>query len=172
MDSLIIFGAKYLFIAVVLLWILSWLQANRRSRKQIFLATTVTIVVAGILDKLGSILYYDPRPFVTHHIQPLVTHAAENGFPSEHTLFSMALAATILCFRPKLGWVAMVIALIVGIARVAADVHSPIDIVGGALIGLIAGYIGYRLTVKLLPFKAKPKAKRVDGRPANPTQTR
>jgi undecaprenyl-diphosphatase len=155
MDSLIIFGAKYLFIAVVLLWILSWQQANQKSKKQIIVATVAAIVIAVIFDKIASKLYYDPRPFVTNHIKPLVAHAADNGFPSEHTLFSMTLAVTILCFRPKLGWAAVVIALIVGIARVAAHVHTPIDIAGGSLIGLIAGYLGYLLSMRI--FKDKQR---------------
>lgn len=150
MDNLIIFGAKYLFIAVILLWVTALLQASRSHRKQIISATIIAGIIAILMDKITSGLYFHPRPFVSKHIQPLISHAADNGFPSEHTLFSMAIAATLVFFRPKLGIAALVIALTVGIARVAGDVHSPIDIAGGAIIGAIAGYIGYLTATKWL----------------------
>lgn len=170
MDPLIIFGAKYLFVAVVLLWVMAWLQAGRGHKKQITAATVIAVIVAGILDKITSRLYYDPRPFVSRHLHPLIAHAADNGFPSEHTLFSMALAASLIFFRPKLGLAVVIIALLVGVARVAAHVHSPIDIAGGAVMGFIAGYIGYLLAVKLLPLKTGRHVRRGAGRPASPTE--
>lgn len=170
MHSLIIFGAKYLFIAVVLLWIAAWLQASRHHKKQITIATIVAVVLAAIFDKISARLYYDPRPFVTHHLHPLVAHVADNGFPSEHTLFSMTLAISLLFFRPKVGGAAVVIAIIVGIARVAAHVHSPIDIIGGALMGVVAGYVGYWVTMKYFPSERGRPAKPGADRPADPTK--
>lgn len=153
MDSIIVFGAKYLFLAVIVLWLVAWWQASKFHKKQLIWSSFFAVIIAAILDKIASKLYYDPRPFVSHHVTPLVSHAADNGFPSEHTLFSMTIAATIFFFRPKLGIAAMTVALLVGISRVAAKVHSPIDIAFGLLIGLVAGYAGYWLTNKY--FSAK-----------------
>lgn len=172
MDSVIIFGAKYLFVAVVLLWIAAWLQAARHHKTEVAWATIVAGILAGVLDKLGSKMYYDPRPFVTHHIQPLVAHAADNGFPSEHTLLSMTLATILFLYRPKIGILAYVIALLVGISRVAAHVHSPIDIAGATLFGVISGYLGYLTASKLLGSKKVRPVRRDDDRPAGPTKTR
>jgi undecaprenyl-diphosphatase len=158
MDSIITFGAKYLFIGIVLLWIGAWLQAGRRPKAQIALASVIAVIAAAILDKISSKLYYDPRPFVSHHVQPLVSHAADNGFPSEHTLFSITLAAVLLMYRPKVGILALIIGLLVGIARVAAHVHSPIDIAGGVVLGAAAGYSGYWIAAKFGGSKnPKPK---------------
>ena len=153
MHSLIIFGAKYLFVAVILLWLIAWLQAGRRLKMHMVSSTIIGLIIAAILDKIGDKLYYDPRPFVTHHIQPLVAHAADNGFPSEHTLFSATLAAAIFFYRPRYGILTFIIALIVGASRVAAHVHSPIDIIGGALIGALAGWLGYLISSKLMNTK-------------------
>jgi undecaprenyl-diphosphatase len=145
MDSVIIFGAKYLFIFVALIFCWGWLRANRKFKVHMAVAIVLAGVIAAILDKIASKLYYDPRPFVTHNVTPLVAHAADNGFPSEHTLFSFAVAAVLFFYRPKLGYAAFLLAALVGIARVAAHVHSPIDIIGGIIIGLIAGWAGYQL---------------------------
>jgi undecaprenyl-diphosphatase len=150
MDQIVIFCAKYMVAAVVLLWLIAWLQASKKPRLSLTTATIIAVFIATILDRIISRLYYDPRPFVTHHIMPLVAHASDNGFPSEHTLFSITLASVLFFYRPKLGYLAFAIGIVVGISRVAAHVHSPIDIIGGILIGTIAGYAGYKVAPKLL----------------------
>jgi undecaprenyl-diphosphatase len=150
MNDLIIFCAKYLFIVVALLFLLAWAQANRKEKFKMAVAVIIAGIIAVVLDKLVARLYYDPRPFVTHSVKPLVAHAADNGFPSEHTTFTMTLSAVLIFYRPKLAKLSFALALLVGIGRIAAHVHSPIDIVGGIAIGLIAGYLGYYLTPKIL----------------------
>jgi undecaprenyl-diphosphatase len=168
MDSIVIFGAKYLFIIVVLLWVGAWAQAGRRHKAEIALATLLAFIIAAVLDKAASKLYYDPRPFAAHHLRPLITHAADNGFPSEHTLFSATLAAVLFMYRPKLGALAFAVALLVGVARVAAHVHSPIDIAAGAFLGACAGYAGYLAASRILAPKTRPSSKRADARPKDP----
>jgi undecaprenyl-diphosphatase len=146
MDSLIKFCAKYLFIIVVLIFVYAWLMANRKYKIRMGIAVVLAGIVAGILDKIAGKLYYDPRPFVTHHVNPLIAHTADNGFPSEHTIFTFTIAAVLYFYRPKLSYLAFGLALLVGIGRVAAHVHSPIDIIGGIAIGLVSGWAGYQLS--------------------------
>ncbi|MBX4188552.1 phosphatase PAP2 family protein [Candidatus Saccharibacteria bacterium] len=145
MDSITVFCAKYLFVFVVILFAWAWFKAPRKLKKQMIVAVVLAGVIAAVLDKLAGGLYYDPRPFVTHNVTPLVAHAADNGFPSEHTLFTFTIATVLYFYRPKLGYLAFGLALLVGIGRVAAHVHSPIDIIGGIAIGLISGWCGYQL---------------------------
>lgn len=158
MDSIVTFCAKYLVIAVVLIWAFAWVKASRKYKFEITLATALAVIIAAIIDKIAGKLYYDPRPFVSHHVTPLFRHAADNGFPSEHTLFSVTIAASLFFYRPKLGVLAFVIAIIVGSARVAAHVHSPIDIIGGIVIGLIAGWVGYFLA-RFVIARSRPQTK-------------
>jgi undecaprenyl-diphosphatase len=154
MDSLIIFFAKYVILVIPLLALAVWLQAGRKLKKQMLLAAAMAIVLAVILDKIAGKLYYDPRPFVSHHLKPLVAHSADNGFPSEHALFGAVLAASVYIYRPRAGAVALVAVLAVGIARVAAHIHSPIDIIAGLIIGGAAGFSGYAIARRLLPTKS------------------
>jgi undecaprenyl-diphosphatase len=154
MDSLIIFCAKYLIAVIPLLALAAWLQAGKKLKKQMLLAAVAAVILAVILDKIAGKLYYDPRPFVSNHLKPLVAHAADNGFPSEHALFGTALATLIYIYRPRVGTVALAAALVVGIARVAAHIHSPIDIITGFVIGIAAGFGGYAIARRLLSPKA------------------
>ncbi len=148
MDSIIIFCAKYLVVIVVLIWLFAWAQSSKKHRLELALAVVIAGIIAVFLDKIAGKLYYDPRPFVTHHFKTLVAHAADNGFPSEHTVFTMTLSTVLIFYRRKLGELAFALSLIVGIGRIAAHIHSPIDIVGGIIIGVIAGYSGYWLAKK------------------------
>ena len=158
MDSVIIFGAKYLFLVIPLAALAAWLQAGNKLKKQMLLAAVSAVILAVIMDKIAGKLYYDPRPFVTHNIKPLVAHAADNGFPSEHTLFSTTLGVLLYIYRPRWGTAALLVAAAVGICRVAAHVHSPIDIIGGAAIGIAAGLAGYAIAKRLYKLKANREA--------------
>ena len=149
MHQIIIFCAKYLFIFVVLVFAWAWFKAPMRYKRQMAAAIIFAGIAAAIFDKISAKLYYDPRPFVTHHVTPLVAHAADNGFPSEHTLFTFTISAVLFFYRPKLSYLAFGLSALVGIGRVAAHVHSPIDILGAIVFGLISGCIGYYLAKSL-----------------------
>jgi undecaprenyl-diphosphatase len=164
MDSVIIFCAKYLFVVVVLLYIWAIYQASKRDRKALVVALVIAGITAVVLDKLGGKLYYDPRPFVSQNIKPLIDHSADNGFPSEHTIFSMTIGILLFYYRRRLGALAVVIAYVVGVARIAAHVHSPIDIVGGIAIGLIAASVGYFATKEFLEKPRRHDVRSQDSR--------
>ncbi len=150
MDALIKFCAKYLVFIVIIIFAWAWFKAPLRLKKQMALAIILAGSIAGVLDKLRGKLYYDPRPFVTHHVTPLVPHAADNGFPSEHTILAFTVAAVLYFYRPKMSYLAFGLAALVGFGRIAAHVHSPIDIIGGIAIGLAAGGFGYYFSTRIL----------------------
>ena len=81
---------------------------------------------------MGSLIV-SPRPFVVDHVPPLIPVATENGFRSDHTLLAMAVADVVFAFRRRAGSVLFALAALVGLGRVAAHVHHPIDVVGSAL---------------------------------------
>lgn len=161
MDSIIIFCAKYLFVFVVIIFGWAWLQAGRKYKIHMAAAIILAGLVAAVLDKAAGKLYYDPRPFVTHHVTSLVAHAADNGFPSEHTLFTFTVAMVLYFYRPKLSYLAFGLALLVGIGRAAAHVHSPIDIIGGIILGVAAGWAGHQLAKVLAKKYGKRIAKAI-----------
>lgn len=145
MDGLIIFCAKHLFLITGLLVLLVLIKQTRKQRLQFLLTIIIAGVIAYILSKILSSLYYDPRPFVSQNITPLIPHAPDNGFPSDHAWFTSVIAACIYMFNQTYGKLAFAIVIIVGIARVMAHVHSPIDIIGGIAIGVVAAYLAKQL---------------------------
>ena len=155
MDNITIFAAKYLILGVVLVAGMVWLSCRGTKRTELTMTIIAAGVVAVILTKLAGKLYYHPRPFVVQNITPLISHAADNGFPSEHTVLAMTLTSTLYYYRRGLAGLALILTLLVGWGRVAAHVHSWIDIAGGLVIGAAAGVFGYWLTKK---FSRRPAA--------------
>ena len=159
MDNLIIFCAKYVFFAAEILVLLLLLQQNRKQRLQFLLTLISAGIVALALSKILGKLYYDPRPFVNQNIAPLIAHAPDNGFPSEHTWFTATVASCLYLFNKQYGKLAFIVVLVVGIARVLAHLHSPIDIVGGIAVGITATYMAKLLLPKVSKsLFARPKA--------------
>jgi glycosyltransferase 2 family protein len=64
-------------------------------------------------------------------------HAASGqGFLSGHAGIAAALAATALPARPELGPVLATVVVAVGLARIYVGAHLPLDVVGGAALGV------------------------------------
>jgi undecaprenyl-diphosphatase len=134
MESLIIFGARHLTVVMILIALLfSWRLSDTKKREMAIFAV-ITLPLIYLMGKLASLLYFNPRPFVVENFTPLVAHAADNGFPSEHTLLSAAVAALVYFFSKKLGALLFVLALLVGAARVLAGVHHALDVTGSIII--------------------------------------
>lgn len=143
MDSVIIFCAKYLFIFVVLGLAIAWLRVGRQEKKRFLAAAILAGLIALALSRIAGHLYFDPRPFVADHVKPLIAHAPDNGFPSDHALLTMTLTAIAYFFSRKIAFGMLVLTIIVGFARVLAHVHSPLDIAGGWLFGVVGAAAGY-----------------------------
>ncbi|MGH7195846.1 MAG: phosphatase PAP2 family protein [Candidatus Saccharimonadales bacterium] len=145
MDGIIVFCARYLFIFVVLGLALAWLPLSKKAKIQFIVATILAGIVAFILSRIGGHFYVDQRPFVAQHVKPLLAHAADNGFPSDHALLTGTLTAITYFFNKKIANIMLVLTIIIGIARVLARVHSPLDIAGGWVFGVIGALAGYYL---------------------------
>lgn len=129
--------AKYLYLVVILITIIYAFLQQRSIQNKMIILTVIALPLIYIIAKIGSHFFYDPRPFVTMHIKPLIPHAPDNGFPSDHTLISAAFASVLFVFNKKWGVIAFILALLVGISRIYVHVHSPIDILGSIVISIV-----------------------------------
>jgi undecaprenyl-diphosphatase len=140
-NQLIVVVAQYIiFLLPLLIGIILLQLPNDRQ-----LSLLITLATGGILSLVGiaiaSHFFYDPRPFVSGDITPLFLHAADNGFPSDHTTIAAVLAFIGYAYSKKIGIVMTLIVLAVGVARVLAHVHSWIDIFGGIIIAAVSAIL-------------------------------
>ena len=157
MNSLVIFCAQYLIFVIVLFIIICLISFPKQQKIKLVLSFLITAVVAFILAKIGSAVIYDPRPFVSDNLVPLFTHAPDNGFPSDHTLFGASIAVALFLVSKRAGVVAFILTLIVGLSRVAAHVHHLTDIIGSIIFAIIGGVVAYFVVPKIMELIAKRK---------------
>ena len=143
MDTLIVIGAKYLIYVIAFLAVIATLLSVRAVRYNIIKLALLSFPIAFLVAVIAGHLFYDTRPFVVEHVKPLIPHEADNGFPSDHTLFAMVAAATIFVYRRKLGVFLGILAVLVGVSRVFAKVHYPLDIIGSIVIAIAATCIAW-----------------------------
>ena len=143
LDFIISALAQYGFILSFVVAGLVWLRLPRRDKLGLLLIGVAGGLPCLALTKLGGDLYYDPRPFVSHHVVPLFAHGADNSFPSDHTALTMLVGLSVFLFSRRWGAVLVALSLAMGAACVAAHAHSPIDIVGAVAIAAVATAGGY-----------------------------
>jgi undecaprenyl-diphosphatase len=102
----------------------------------VFFSGIVAYLVASIL----KIFIHTLRPFDAFpNVHALISETGYS-FPSGHSTFFMALAFSIFFSHKKAGYVFMFFALLIGIARIIAGVHFPIDILGGFILGSLVAF--------------------------------
>ncbi len=149
MDFLIIFLAKYFFIFVLIAAIIVTLMEPKKNLVNILKLAIAALPVSFIFSRIASALFYNPRPFVVEKIAPLIDHAADNGFPSDHTLIVMTVTAIVFAYNKKTGFFLILFSLIVGLGRVLAKVHHSLDVLGSTLIAFLATYLCFAVLKKL-----------------------
>jgi undecaprenyl-diphosphatase len=137
-DKVIIFFALYFpYVVVVLAGLFLLILHKKKEILLVFFSGALAYVFAYVLKHL----FHTFRPFDTFsQVHSLI---AESGysFPSSHATFFMAIAVAIFFYHKKAGYVFMFFALLIGIARIIAGVHFPIDILGGFVLGGIISFL-------------------------------
>ena len=136
-EILITFFASFLiwfmFGGLFVLWVIDG-KIKREQVIHALVAFSLAWIISDIIKKIFPTL----RPFeVTGSIPLTIIARGDGSFPSGHTASSFALATTIFLHNRRVGIGFLVAAGIVGIGRILSNVHYPVDIAGGAIIGII-----------------------------------
>ena len=75
--------------------------------------------------------YPRPRPYIALHLPHHLLSDTAYSFPSGHTIFLFALATGVYNINKTFAYWLYALGALVGLARVAAGVHYPSDILGG-----------------------------------------
>ena len=142
-DAFFIFGAKYLAFIPLIIAGLFFIKQRQDKKREIFLVSLISVIFVGIIAFIAGHLFYNPRPFVIGHFTPLIPHAPDNGFPSDHTLLAAFVASVFTIYNKRLGIALWIIAVLVAISRVYVEVHHPIDVIGSIIISILGTYLGY-----------------------------
>lgn len=158
-DLLIKIIADFLLFPIALIGayaLVAYIPNNKKlhSYARIAMAGLTALLVAKLI---GSMWQPDAaRPFIEMGIQPKAAYLDNAGFPSDHVLFATAivLAVWFETRRKNIVIALTVLTILVGLGRVLAFVHTPLDVLGGILFACF-GAIWYFTDAKKTKHKKK-----------------
>ena len=135
--------AQYFFAALLVgLFVASGKWRSREGRHGAVAAGLSAALALGIAHFITD-LVARPRPYVAHpgdaHLFIAPSH--DGSFPSDHATASFAIAVALLLRHRRAGIVALLVATLLSLARVAVGTHYPADVLAGAALGSAAALV-------------------------------
>ena len=97
------------------------------------------LAAESIASALKAATAIDRPPLRYAHPDALVSLPRGSSFPSGHTATSFACATVLSFFVPKAAPAFYLLALAIGFSRIYVGVHWPLDVLGGAVLGVAVG---------------------------------
>ncbi len=116
-----------------------------------FFILVVPVGLTALVAKLASQVRDRPRPFTANtNIHEIISNVTGSSFPSVHVALMAAVATAIYLRNRQAGNGIMWLTVICGIAKVAAGVHYPTDIIFGIFLGIVITVGTNRLLMRLM----------------------
>ncbi len=132
-------GPVYLYLAVLLL------LADSKGESFLFSMVAAYLVELPLYFVLKNMIR---RPRPCHALvdgSASIEPADKFSLPSGHTAAAFVMATSVYFIYPELVYIAVTWALAIGISRVLLGVHYPLDIVAGALLGMVSVLISQQI---------------------------
>ena len=136
-------ASEALFVATLAVVFLAARGAAHAAWRRASVAAVLSAGLGLAVGKVISELVDRARPFVADPggVHLFSGHAADPGFPSDHATAAFAIAVAILLRKRAWGTVALALAAVLSIGRVALGVHYPSDVIAGAALGSAAALV-------------------------------
>jgi len=130
-----------MFLCLLGLWFAVRDPASRLAHQKAVITVIATVLIANFAIEVMNDFYFRPRPFVDNPVSLLFYKPTDSSFPANSAASAFAIAGTIWAVNKKIGAALAVLAFMFAFARVYAGVHYPLDVTGGALIGMAAAML-------------------------------
>lgn len=125
----------------LIIWYIEVSLKQKKSGPREFFTLILGSSMVYLFNIIVSILWWRPRPFLMMTIEPLINVGiTSKSFPSDHASLAFFIAFLLHQYNKKWWW-AYVLACLVALGRVAVGVHYPSDVLAGAVVGLLFGYL-------------------------------
>ena len=143
---------NFIWPGIVSIVIFLWLKRIRGLA--LVLATALAVSISDFLGATLKELIARDRPcHVLSHIKDIANCSNSFSFPSNHAVNSFTFATIVTLAYKNLTFLLYVSALLIGYSRIYLGVHYPTDVLSGALLGILIGFLGYKyFYLKILNF--------------------
>jgi undecaprenyl-diphosphatase len=139
---------------ILVLFVLFTQRSQKERLKVLFFISFSSLLSLFVVTGFIASVVGRARPFqVISSIHPLFFEHT-TSFPSGHATFFFALATSLYCHNKKWGRALFVLAALVGVARIISGVHYPLDILCGAVVGIVTSLLAYRFLAPFLESKS------------------
>ncbi|QGP93982.1 Undecaprenyl-diphosphatase BcrC [Neomoorella glycerini] len=149
MRYLALYGPFVLLLPLLYLWFGSRGENLVEERLTVLRAMTAAALALGF-NVLINACYYRPRPFMHHKVKLLIPPSQDASFPSDHAAGAWGLTWSMRAKKVHYGMMALSFLLM--LARVYVGVHYPLDVLGGAVVGVGASIIVENLWPYVMPW--------------------
>ena len=124
-----------------------------RQRHQIGVFAALTAMgLSSLAVFIVNVFYFRDRPFVDHDVALLFYRPTDSSFPSNVVAATFGIGAAVWVVNRRLGTAVLVGAAVLGVSRVYAGVHYPLDVLAGAAIGVVVAFLTLGLRELLMPI--------------------
>lgn len=149
-----LFASDYIVPTIVVaLLVVGWFSGETRWRRVVVHAL-LALLLANLIVKVFNLAWFRPRPFTYNDVNLLFYYPSDSSFPSNSAaaVWSLAWAIWLRHRQSLIGRSAVLLAALMGLSRVWVGIHYPLDIVGGALVGILAATLVERYHEPLRPL--------------------
>lgn len=137
MEQLIIFGAEYLLGGIIAGAVVG-IRMYKNLRLKILYAALIALPLGYALARAAGLLFQHHQPFAEQGFEPLVPHAVDNSFPSDHVLMGGIFSSLAFLGDKRFGLALWVLTLLVGLSRMLAGLHYAVDVFVSVVLALLA----------------------------------
>lgn len=123
-----------------------WFYWNNSKERDINQKSAVISIIAVALASLVIVsllnYFFDRlRPFEVLDTNLLFYKPTDPSFPSNSTVVAFSLATSVFLANKKVGIVALTLSAFYGLMRIFVGVHFPLDVLTGAIIGIVVVFV-------------------------------
>ena len=123
------------------------------------LVATTALTTSFVTTLFKYLVQRDRPPTIVLDPEPLMDVPTTSSFPSGHTSTSFACAYVISRLAPRLTVFVFVLAALIGFSRIYVGVHYPLDVLAGAVLGVV---VAKALLTLLAALRRSPRVPQAD----------